>query len=208
MSRRTASASRSTLDADSFLTQARRTCPRRCSPGTIAAAPNRSSAFRNAAFYGGNLFTIPDRQLPRRRRSEIVRAHRQPTPATRMSTRCSPRRSAFTSWSTASTRIAAIRARPPTSRNSCASCCGARPALSIGIVAFSEAQQGEIESALDAARGRRRDVRRTARGRICARGRRPVLRPVREEPRKRPGRRARHHHPERLLRPRCRTAGC
>ena len=52
------------------------------------------------------------------------------------------------------------------------------------------------------------DVRRAARGRVRARGGRPVRRPVREEPGERPGRRARHHHPERLLRAAARTAGC
>ena len=100
------------------------------------------------------------------------------------------------------TKTAATAVRPPTSRSSCANCCERDTELSIGIVAFCEAQQARDRSrARDARRGGR-GVRRAARGGICARGGRPVLRPVREEPRERPGRRARHHHAEHLLRPR------
>ena len=74
--------------------------------------------------------------------------------------------------------------------------------LTIGVVAFSEAQQSEIERALEALAQARPRVRRALRGRAGPRGRRPVRRAVREEPRERPGRRARRHRDERLLRAR------
>src|SRR5204862_5444026 len=59
------------LDSDSFLTQSAQNLP-----STLLAWHYRSRyesliSFSNAAFYGGNLFTIPDRQRPLDHQAEI-----------------------------------------------------------------------------------------------------------------------------------------
>src|SRR5205085_2700605 len=105
-------------------------------------------SFSNAAFYAGNLYTIPDRTLP------------------------APEQSGITVGSDADPagHCTALLARPlsfhfmerspyESRRNAGEAAHIARlvrellwreTGLSIGIVAFSEAQQGEIESALEA----------------------------------------------------------
>ena len=60
--------------------------------------------------------------------------------------------------------------------------------LSIGVIAFSEAQQSEIDGAPGAARGRGREFPRPARCGTRARGGGPVRRPDRQEPGEHPGR--------------------
>ena len=164
-----ASGSRSTLDADSLLHQAARNLP-----STLLAWHYRSRyesliSFSNAAFYGGNLFTIPDRSVPGSALAEIAvpparsaqrpHAHADALLARPISFHCLD--------DGALRRIAAIPARRPTSRELVRELLRARPGCSIGIVAFSEAQQGEIESALEQlAADDDSAVRRAARGRI------------------------------------------
>jgi hypothetical protein len=136
------------MDADSFLTQCARNLP-----STLLAWHYRSRyesliSFSNAAFYGGGLYTIPDRQLAVADRGELLLE----TP------------------DEASALVPEILARPVSyvrcgnaiyedRRNSTEAAVVARlvrgllvsgSKLSIGVAAFSEAQQGEIESALDA----------------------------------------------------------
>jgi predicted DNA-binding WGR domain protein len=136
------------LDADSFLAQSARNLP-----STLLAWHYRSRyenliSFSNAAFYSGNLFTIPDRHLPSATQPELV----------------------VKSAEDGATHIDALLARSISfhfletglyeqRRNSSEAAYIAQSVrellrrdtkLSIGIVAFSEAQQSEIERALDA----------------------------------------------------------
>src|SRR4030095_9526689 len=135
------------LDADSFLTQSAKNLP-----ATLLAWHYRSRSeslisFSNAAFYAGNLYTIPDRTLPAADQGEIV----------------------VRASSDAAFHCEALLARPlsfhfmehspyEARRNAGDAAYIAQlvrellrreTKLSIGIVAFSEAQQGEIESALE-----------------------------------------------------------
>jgi hypothetical protein len=139
------------MDADSFLAQSARNLP-----STLLAWHYRSRyealiSFSNAAFYGGELYTIPDRQLARRDAAD-----------TRIQ---SPEQAAAL--------VPDILSRPVTfihcegmpyenRRNAGEAAAIARivramlsgaTTLSIGIAAFSEAQQGEIEAALDSLAG-------------------------------------------------------
>ena len=135
------------LDADSFLTQSAKNLS-----ATLLAWHYRSRSeslisFSNAAFYAGNLYTIPDRTLPAAEQTEIV----------------------VRATADASTNCESLLGRPLSfhfmerspyegRRNAGEAAYIAQlvrellrreTKLSIGIVAFSEAQQGEIESALE-----------------------------------------------------------
>jgi predicted DNA-binding WGR domain protein len=135
------------LDADSLLTQSARNLP-----ATLLAWHYRSRSealigFSNAAFYAGNLFTIPDRELPTG----------APGPLTVDGPQC------------AAKHLSALLSRPVSfhlmNRSPYAERRNAGEAayiaamvreilrsgtrMSLGIVAFSEAQQRAIESALD-----------------------------------------------------------
>jgi superfamily I DNA and/or RNA helicase/predicted DNA-binding WGR domain protein len=135
------------LDSDSFLNQSAQNLS-----STLLAWHYRSRfesliSFSNAAFYGGNLFTVPDRQLPTGALPEI-RVNSSEQGATNVDAllarsisfhflengvyeqRRNPREAAY---------IAEI-VRELLLRQT---------KLSIGIVAFSEAQQTEIEDALE-----------------------------------------------------------
>jgi predicted DNA-binding WGR domain protein len=135
------------LDADSFLTQSARNLP-----STLLAWHYRSRyealiSFSNAAFYSGNLFTIPDRQLPT---GELPPLHvAAPGDAAKLADDLLARSLSFhfLPYSPYEDRRNAGEAayiahvvRELLRRDT---------KLSIGIVAFSEAQQGEIEDALD-----------------------------------------------------------
>ena len=126
------------LDADSLLTQSAKNLP-----ATLLAWHYRSRSesligFSNAAFYSGNLFTIPDRALAVGDRPD------QPVDqllARPLSFHCLPsgvyenrRNAAEAAYIAALVRDLLQRKTPH----------------SVGIVAFSEAQQTEIESALEA----------------------------------------------------------
>ena len=135
------------IEHDSFLTQAASTLP-----GTMLGWHYRSRsealiAFSNQAFYDGRLLTIPDVSLPQA--GQPIR---------------------ITAPGEASAQVATVLARPITYHRLAGSpyenrrnrgeavyiahlvreLLGAGRGLSIGIVAFSEAQQGEIEGAVSA----------------------------------------------------------
>lgn len=135
------------MDADSFLAQSARNLP-----STLLAWHYRSRyealiSFSNAAFYGGELYTIPDRQLALRDSGE-----------TRIKT---PEEAAALVPQLLSRPISFIHceAMPYENRRNAGEAASiaqivrtllvSETKLSIGIAAFSEAQQGEIESALD-----------------------------------------------------------
>jgi predicted DNA-binding WGR domain protein len=134
------------LDSDSFLTQSAQNLP-----STLLAWHYRSRyealiSFSNAAFYSGNLFTIPDRQRALDNRAEIRvtatdqgAANVEALLARSISfhfmehgiyeDRCNPNEAAYIA------QLVRGLLRGGTG-------------LSIGVVAFSEAQQTEIEGAL------------------------------------------------------------
>ncbi|MBV8686074.1 MAG: WGR domain-containing protein [Alphaproteobacteria bacterium] len=138
------------LDADSLLNQAARNLP-----ATLLAWHYRSRSealisFSNAAFYAGQLVTIPDRALPRSSpSSDAIRAD-DPEAAGRGVDRLldlpiTTHRISDGVYqgriNPAEARYIAALVRELLSRET---------GQSLGIVAFSEAQQGEIEAALDA----------------------------------------------------------
>jgi predicted DNA-binding WGR domain protein len=135
------------LDADSFLAQSARNLP-----STLLAWHYRSRyenliSFSNAAFYGGNLFTIPDRHLAPAAQSELL--VKSPDDATAHTDALLARSISFhflenglyeQRRNSSEAAYIAHTVRELLRRDT---------KLSIGIVAFSEAQQTEIERALD-----------------------------------------------------------
>ncbi len=135
------------LDSDSFLTQSAQNLP-----STLLAWHYRSRyesliSFSNAAFYSGNLYTIPDRQRAIADRAELVVTASEQAASTVESLlarsisfhfmengiyqdRRNPNEAAYIAQ-----LVRAILERDT--------------GKSIGLVAFSEAQQGAIESALE-----------------------------------------------------------
>ena len=146
------------LDADSLLNQGARNLS-----ATLLAWHYRSRyeslvGFSNAAFYAGNLYTIPDRSLPLSNRADINIRINESSETTTYSTQSEvllntdallARAISFHSVIDAvykercnenEAKYIALLVRELLARET---------GLSIGIVAFSEAQQSEIESALD-----------------------------------------------------------
>lgn len=136
------------MDADSFLTQCARNLP-----STLLAWHYRSRyesliSFSNAAFYRGELYTIPDRQLAWTTPENL--AVEAPIDAGEMISTVLSKPISF---------IHCQNAPYENRRNATEAAVVARivrgillaeTRLSIGVAAFSEAQQNEIESALDA----------------------------------------------------------
>src|SRR4030095_7802866 len=135
------------LDADSFLTQSAKNLP-----ATLLAWHYRSRSeslisFSNAAFYAGNLYTIPDRALPAKGQAEIfvnapadASAHCEAVLNRPLSFHLM-QHSPYEARRNANEAAYIAQLVRELLRRSIK--------LSIGIVAFSEAQQGEIESALE-----------------------------------------------------------
>ena len=163
--------SSTTWPATASSTTRPRTCPPRMLGWHYRSRSESLISFSNWAFYDGRLLTVPEERLA------AAGARPRPSSATprratpNVARRCSTGPSASTSSSTASTTTAATAPRPTTSPSSCAACSRAGRGRSIGIVAFSEAQQDEIESAL-AALARR--GRATSRDRLEAEWEREV----------------------------------
>lgn len=137
------------LDADSLLNQAARSLP-----ATLLAWHYRSRSealisFSNAAFYDGRLVTIPDRTIPATGASpDPVRSDADDAAGEsveRMLARA-------ISFHPVADGLYEKRANLPEARliaTMVRDLLGRETGLSIGIVAFSEAQQTEIENALD-----------------------------------------------------------
>ena len=156
-------------------------------------------SFSNAAFYQGRLATIPDR-LP---------AHAAPPWSVRAADPdvLEGVVDGALAGSITSVRVVDgiyVRRTNPAEASWIAGLVreilGRETGKSLGIVAFSEAQQGRDRAGVGRARRGRSRVRRTVRGGAGPYPRRAGRRVVREEPGERPGRRARHRHHERLLR--------
>jgi hypothetical protein len=134
------------LDSDSFLTQSAINLP-----STLLAWHYRSRyesliSFSNAAFYGGNLFTIPDRQRLLAERPEL-----RVTTADQGGAHVEPLLERSISFHFMEHGVYVDR-RNPSEANYIAQLVRGilqrQTGLSIGIVAFSEAQQTELEDAL------------------------------------------------------------
>jgi superfamily I DNA and/or RNA helicase/predicted DNA-binding WGR domain protein len=134
------------LDADSFLTQSGLNLP-----STLLAWHYRSRyesliSFSNAAFYSGNLFTIPDRQRPIFDRGEIV--VQSVEQGDENATALLERSISFHFQETGVYEERCNRNEAQYIARLVRSLLQKETKHSIGIVAFSEAQQGEIEEAL------------------------------------------------------------
>ncbi|MCW1912801.1 WGR domain-containing protein [Luteolibacter sp. GHJ8] len=135
------------MDADSFLTQCARNLP-----STLLAWHYRSRyesliSFSNAAFYGGELYTIPDRQLSIHESRDLVAE--TPLEADELLPAILSRPISYLRCGNAPYEDR----RNPTEAAVVARLVRAlllsESKLSIGVAAFSEAQQSEIESALE-----------------------------------------------------------
>ncbi|MGE4073362.1 MAG: AAA domain-containing protein [Lysobacterales bacterium] len=138
------------LDADSLLAQAARNLP-----ATLLAWHYRSRhealiSFSNAAFYDGRLVTIPDRKLQPSDRKILHLASDAPEAATAGAAAV---RDCAISFHQISDGVYVDRRNVPEARYIARLVCellGEDSGMSLGLVAFSEAQQAEIEEALEA----------------------------------------------------------
>ena len=134
------------LDSDSFLTQSAQNLP-----STLLAWHYRSRyesliSFSNAAFYSGNLFTIPDRQRAMDNQAEIL-----VTAAEQGATNVDALLARSISFHFMEHGVYEDRTNPAEAAYIAQLVRGLltrQDHLSIGIAAFSEAQQTEIENAL------------------------------------------------------------
>ncbi len=135
------------MDADSFLAQSSRNLP-----STLLAWHYRSRyealiSFSNAAFYGGELYTIPDRQLALQDGGETV--IKSPEEAAMLVPRLLSRPISFIRCEAMPYENRRNAGEAASIAQIVRSLLSSETKLSIGIAAFSEAQQSEIESALD-----------------------------------------------------------
>ena len=134
------------LDSDSFLTQSAQNLP-----STLLAWHYRSRyesliSFSNATFYSGNLYTIPDRQRATADRPELI-----VTAADQGATNTEALLARSISFHFMENGLYEDRRNPNEAAyiaQMVRSILQRGTRLSIGLVAFSEAQQGELESAL------------------------------------------------------------
>lgn len=136
------------LEADSFLSQSARNLPASLLAWHYRSRYETLISFSNAAFYGGNLLTVPDRQLPGPESAELIVSADGPIePMTEallgrsISYHFLPKGIYDQRRNRAEALYIALLVRDLLKRET---------KLSIGIVAFSEAQQEEIENALEA----------------------------------------------------------
>ncbi|WP_418116709.1 AAA domain-containing protein [Variovorax sp. 350MFTsu5.1] len=140
------------LDADSLLNQGARNLP-----ATLLAWHYRSRyesliGFSNAAFYAGNLYTIPDRSLPAPERDELLVQSRSPSDAS-VAAQADALLSRAISFHRVTDAVYENRVNEGEARHIAQlvrELLRRETGLSLGIVAFSEAQQGEIEDELEA----------------------------------------------------------
>jgi len=140
------------LDADSLLNQGARNLP-----ATLLAWHYRSRyesliGFSNAAFYAGNLYTIPDRSLPAPEREEILVQSRSPSDEA-VAAHADALLSRAISFHRVTDAVYENRVNDGEARyiaQLVRELLRRETGRSLGIVAFSEAQQGEIEDELNA----------------------------------------------------------
>ena len=135
------------MDADSFLAQSARNLP-----STLLAWHYRSRyealiSFSNAAFYGGELYTIPDRQISHRDSGDT--RIKSPDEAAALVPGILSRPITFIHCEGMPYENRRNAGEAASIANIVRTMLTGATKLSIGIAAFSEAQQGEIESALE-----------------------------------------------------------
>lgn len=136
------------LEADSFLAQAARNLPSTLLAWHYRSRSENLISFSNAAFYGGNLFTIPDRHLAPASRHELVVSN--PDQGATNTDALLGRSISFHFLENGVYEQRRNRSEAAYIARVVRELLLRDTKHSIGIVAFSEAQQGEIESALDA----------------------------------------------------------
>jgi predicted DNA-binding WGR domain protein len=135
------------LDADSFLTQSARNLPSTMLGWHYRSRYESLISYSNHAFYEGRLLTVPDRQLPHAVQTELIvkapveaKVSVDALLARAISFHFHPEAVYERRCNTVEAETIAHMVRELLARNT---------GLSLGVVAFSEAQQGEIESALN-----------------------------------------------------------
>jgi len=141
-----ASAAIQDLDADSFLTQSARNLPSTMLGWHYRSRYESLISFSNHAFYEARLLTIPDRQLPPASLSELV--IKTPADAVANVDALLGRPLSFHFHPEAVYERRSNTAEAETIAQMVRELLVRQTGLSLGVVAFSEAQQGEIESAL------------------------------------------------------------
>jgi predicted DNA-binding WGR domain protein len=134
------------LDADSFLTQAARNLPSTMLGWHYRSRYESLISYSNHAFYEGRLLTVPDRQLPSVVQPELVVT--VPTEAAKNVEALLARAISFHFHPEAIYERRCNTAEAETIAQLVRELLARKTGLSLGVVAFSEAQQGEIESAL------------------------------------------------------------
>ncbi|MBL9203465.1 MAG: WGR domain-containing protein [Opitutaceae bacterium] len=134
------------LDADSFLTQSARTLPSTLLGWHYRSRYESLISYSNHAFYEARLLTVPDRQRPGAVQPELVAGspldpvlHTDALLARAISFHFHPEAVYERRSNTVEAESIALLVRELLAR---------KTGMSLGVVAFSEAQQGEIESAL------------------------------------------------------------
>ena len=135
------------LDCNSFLTHAARNL-RSCMLGWHYRSRSEALiSFSNQAFYGGNLLTVPDEQFAVEKRPEILVA--APSDGARFSGEVFARPLSFHLLENGIYESRRNREEAEYIAELIRSILEREDGTSIGVVAFSQAQQGEIEEALE-----------------------------------------------------------
>jgi predicted DNA-binding WGR domain protein len=135
------------LDADSFLTQSARYLPSTMLGWHYRSRYESLISYSNHAFYEGRLLTIPDRQLPDASKSELIVKSTTEAAANVDALLGRPISFHFHPESVYERRCNTAEAE--TIAQLIRELLNRKTGMSLGVVAFSEAQQGEIESALN-----------------------------------------------------------
>jgi predicted DNA-binding WGR domain protein len=134
------------LDADSFLTQSARNLPSTMLGWHYRSRYEGLISFSNHAFYEGRLLTIPDRTLPAAVQPELV--VKSPADAAANAEALLARPISFHFHPEAVYERRSNPAEAETIAFLVRELLARQTGMSLGVVAFSEAQQGEIERAL------------------------------------------------------------
>lgn len=134
------------LDADSFLTQSARNLPSTMLGWHYRSRYESLISYSNHAFYEARLLTVPDRQLPAATQPELI--VKSPADAAANIDALLARPISFLFHPEAVYERRSNTAEAETIAQLVRELLARKTGLSLGVVAFSEAQQGEIESAL------------------------------------------------------------
>jgi predicted DNA-binding WGR domain protein len=139
------------LDADSLLNQGARNLPATMLSWHYRSRSESLIGYSNAAFYAGNLYTIPDRSVPAGAHGEIA-VHAAAPSAEAVAAHADALLARPISFHAVADSVYANRRNEGEARYIAwlvRELLQRETGRSLGIVAFSEAQQSEIESALD-----------------------------------------------------------